>query len=99
MNDMNNPIQYLLSQMVQLHNETALLEICDWDEDKVERLLSNLNHMLIDLSSPLEENLTHFCESQDYISETNRDNLCEILDQAILLEMKNIANPSEEYEN
>ena len=61
------PIQYLLSQMGRLHNETAILEVCDWDEEKVDRLLENLNSMLIDIESPLTENLERFCKNQDYI--------------------------------
>ena len=93
------PIQYLLSQMGRLHNETAILEVCDWDEEKVDRLLDNLNNMLIDIEAPLTENLERFCKNQDYISEFNREQLYSLLEQAIVLELQEEARANEEYEN
>jgi|18_taG_2_1085343.scaffolds.fasta_scaffold32012_2 hypothetical protein len=93
------PIQYLLTQLGRLHNETAILEVCDWDEEKVDRLLENLNNMLIDLESPLTENLERFCKNQDYISEFNREQLYSLLEQSIVLELKEAARAEEEYEN
>ena len=96
-----NPLQYLLGQLGRLHNETAILEACDWDEENVETLLSNLNTMPFDPDAPLTDNLKKFCESQAYISEYNRENLYAILEQAIIIEVKElaIAEEDEEYEN
>lgn len=93
------PIQYLMMQMGKLHNETAILEVCDWEEDKVDMLLENLNNMLMDLNSPLTENLQRFCENQDYISEYNRQQLYGLLEQTIVLELKDQARIEKEYEN
>ena len=96
-----NTLQYLLSQLGRLLNETAILEVCDWDEEKVEILLSNINSMTIDTEAPLTDNLKMFCENQSYISEHNRANLLAVLEQAIIIEMKEIAmaEADEEYEN
>ena len=85
--------------MGKLHNETAILEVCDWEEDKVDMLLENLNNMLMDLNSPLTENLQRFCENQDYISEYNRQQLYGLLEQTIVLELKDQARIEKEYEN
>jgi hypothetical protein len=88
-----------MMQMGKLHNETAILEVCDWEEDKVDMLLENLNNMLMDLNSPLTENLQRFCENQDYISEYNRQQLYGLLEQTIVLELKDQARIEKEYEN
>ncbi|HIL25902.1 MAG TPA: hypothetical protein EYG21_00690 [Nitrospinaceae bacterium] len=93
------PIQYLMSQLGRLHNETALLEVCGWDEEKVDLLLTNLNNMLVDIDAPLTKNLERFCEQQDYISEHNREQLYNILEQSIVVEIKEAARAEEEYEN
>jgi len=88
-----------MMQLGRLHNETAILEVCDWEEDKVDKLLENLNAMLIDLDSPLTDNLERFCQNQKYISEQSRDQLYDLLEQSIILELKEHAQSKEEYEN
>ena len=93
------PIQYLMTQMARLHNETAILEVCDWEEEKVDKLIENFNSMLIDTDASLTENLKRFCKNQDYISEYNREMLYGLLEQSILLEVKETARIEEEYEN
>lgn len=93
------PIQHLMLRMTRLHNETALLEVCDWEEEKVETLIENLNNMLMDLSISLTDNLKRFCKNQDYISEHNREVLYSLLEQSIILEMKEADRLEQEYEN
>ena len=93
------PIQYLMQQMSRLHNDTALLEVCDWEEEKVEKLIENLNTVLIDMDASLPENLKRFCRNQDYISEHNRDALYGLLKQSIVMELQESAREEEEYEN
>ena len=94
-----NPIQYLMSQISMLHNETAILEACDWDDEKVDMLVENLNNILIDLDSSLTENLKRFCDGQEYISEYNREQLFSLLEQSLLTGIKEQARLDEEYEN
>lgn len=94
-----NPIQYLMSQISMLHNETAILEACDWDDEKVDMLVENLNNILIDLDSSLTENLKRFCDGQEYISEYNREQLFSLLEQSLLMGIKEQARLDEEYEN
>ena len=93
------PIQYLMSQIASLHNETAILEVCDWDEEKVDKLLENLNKMLIDLDSSLEDNMRRFCEAQEYISEYHREELFSLLKQSIIMGIQEQNRIEEEYEN
>ncbi len=94
-----NPIQYLMSQISMLHNETAILEACDWDEEKVELLIENLNSILIDLDSSLTDNLKRFCDSQEYLEEYNREQLFSLLEQSLITGIKEQARLEEEYEN
>jgi len=82
-----------------LHNETAILEACDWDDEKVDMLVENLNNILIDLDSSLTENLKRFCDGQEYISEYNREQLFSLLEQSLLMGIKEQARLDEEYEN
>jgi hypothetical protein len=96
---MMNPLQYLMSQMSKLHNETAVLEVCDWDEEKVDKLIENLNAMLIDVDASLEDNLKRFCDGQEYITPPNRELLYGLLEQSIIMELKETAEAKEEYEN
>ena len=96
---MTTPIQYILGELGKIHNETAILEACDWDEEKVVILFSNLETMLFDTSVPLAENLERFCKEQTYISEYNREQLYSLLEQVIILEIKEFAKLKEEYEN
>ena len=96
---MMTPIQFLMSQMVHLHNETAILEACDWDEEKVDTLIENLNNVLIDLDCSLVDNLKRFCDNQDYISEHNREQLYNLLEQSITMGIEEAARIEEEYEN
>ena len=93
------PIQFLMSQIASLHNETAILEVCDWDEEKVDKLLANLNSMLMDLDSSLEDNMKRFCAAQDYISEYHRELLFDLLKQAITMGIQEQNRIDEEYEN
>ena len=93
------PIQFLMSQITTLHNETAILEVCGWDQEKVDLLLSNLNNMLIDLDTSLTENLKRFCEKQTYISEHYREELYSLLEQAITMGIQEQNRIDEEYIN
>ena len=83
----------------KLHNETALLEICDWEEEKVDKLLKNLNEALLDVSSSIYETLDHFCENQDYISKHSRKELFSLLENLIDSELKELSKTKQEYEN
>ena len=96
---MSQPINYILSSLVTLHNETAMLEICDWDEDKLGVLYSNLEKALLDVSTPITENLRRFCSQQFYIDKGNRDSLYDLLEQAMITEMKELVKTESELEN
>lgn len=96
---MITPIQYILSELGKIHNETAILEACDWDEENVETLFSNLETLVFDTSISLTENLETFCKDQTYISEYNREQLYGVLEQVIIFEIKEFDKPKKEYEN
>ena len=96
---MTSPFEFVLKNLVNLHNETAMLEICGWDEDKLAILYKNLESSLLEVNTPITENLKTFCSQQFYIERENRESLYELLEQAMINELKEISNKQMEYEN
>ena len=76
-----------------------MLEICDWDEERLQNLYSDLETVLLEVNTPILDNLKRFCSRQFYMSERNREVLYELLEEAMVNEMKNITNQEREYEN
>ena len=76
-----------------------MLEICGWDEEKLNILYGNLEKALLEVNTPITENLKRFCARQFYIEKEDRESLYDLLEQAMVMEMKEIVKKESGFEN
>ena len=94
---MNNPFNHLLLSLSSLSRETAILELCDWDQDKKAALQEHLGKELSGLKYFSLEKIEEICFNQNITSEQSKSALYDIIIEMVQVELQQISKT--EYEN
>ena len=94
---MNNPFSYIISSLSSISRETAILEICDWDEEKRDKLQEYIREEISSLDYFSVEKIEQICFNQNITTEESKSQLFDIIIQMMQVEMQQISN--EGYEN
>ena len=94
---MNNPFSYIISSLSSISRETAILEICDWDEEKRDKLHEYIREKISSLDYFSVDKIKQICFNQNITSEESKTQLFDIIIQMMQIEMQQISN--EGYQN
>lgn len=94
---MNNPFSYIISSLSSISRETAILEICDWDEEKRDKLHEYIRGEISSLDYFSVDKIEQICFNQNITTEESKSQLFDIIIQMMQIEMQQISN--EGYEN
>ena len=94
---MNNPFSHIASCLASLSRETAILEICDWDENKKEDLYNYIKNEISSLNSFSIDKIKQICFNQNITSEESKSALFDIILHMMQTELQQLSK--KEYEN
>jgi|LWDU01.1.fsa_nt_gi hypothetical protein len=86
---------FLFSQLTNINNDTALLEACNWSEERAEELVSAAQSIITNATSNVSKNSTVVSLKKEIVDQLT-ENFSDAEIDAILILVDNVAKSPEE---
>jgi hypothetical protein len=94
-------LSFLISFISNINIHTEILEMCDWDEGRLEQLLDFIFIELSNLNQLSMDSIKDICYKQNFTNEESKPRFFDIIKKIVSSELNLISEEqkNEEYEN
>tara|TARA_B100000131_G_scaffold279075_1_gene284016 strand:- start:916 stop:1215 length:300 start_codon:yes stop_codon:yes gene_type:complete len=96
-----SPFSFLISSIANINMHTEILEMCDWDEERLERFLDFMFDELGNLNQLSIDSIRDICYKQNFTNDESKPRLFDIINKIVSSELNAIVEEqkNEGYEN